>query len=320
MLRIIDSTLALLDNYEVTKEQLHQFCNYMKKIGIIDLEISKKMYRRMEEIPESFRFYVYLDLLDEYTEFKNAYKFIYHNVAEASIIGQAQINDIREILQLKKYDQQKHIRIIGLDDLMCYNYAYYMNEINSILSHSKINFCPENTFYCATALAVQWAINGGSELTTSFAGVGNRAATEEVLIALRVHKRYKVNQDLTSLVSLKELFEEITNQELPLMKPVIGNEIFYVETGIHVDGIMKKASNYEPYLPEIVGKTMKIIIGKHSSKGSLRTKMENLGIEWKDFELDKILEKVKEKSIKKKSCLIDEELVSLISEVIKNEA
>lgn len=56
MIRIIDSTLARLDHCLPSKEQVLTFCYLMRDIGIVDLEISVKIYKLLESLPKGLGF------------------------------------------------------------------------------------------------------------------------------------------------------------------------------------------------------------------------------------------------------------------------
>lgn len=321
MIRIVDSTLAMLDNYLPTKAQLLKFCESMKQIGVVDLEISTKIYDILKPLSNDFRFYLAIDHQMAQSNYLGIYKFILmHHEDQEGIINQFQINDMRELLRVRDYKAYSAIRVVGLDDLICHNYAYVMREIREHFKQSQINFCPENTYHCATALAIEWLQSGGKEVTTSFAGIGNRAATEEVIMGLRVGGHYKLNQQLNALITLKEVVEEILKKHFSRTKPIIGSDIFWVESGIHVDGIMKKASNYMPYPPEEVGLKTKIIMGKHSGRTSIEVKLKEYGIElFNEAMIMQILQLVKQVSVRERKSLSDEGFLSLVKEVMEDE-
>lgn len=321
MVRIIDSTIAMLKNYPITRKQLFQFCEFMKKIGIVDLEISKTAYETMDILPEGIRFYLYLEPFDQTSRYPGIHRFILRQETKLeNAISEFQMNDIRELVKLKNFGRVPFVRIVGLDDLMLTNYEQVMSDMMRQLKHSQINFCPENEFGCASALASMWVLRGGTEVTTSFAHYGNRAATEEVLMTLRIAARYKPNQDFSSFPEIKRWLEEITNIPMALNKPLLGNEIFHVESGVHVDGILKNPSNYEAYVPKIVGLDTKIVIGKHSGRSSLIQKLKENGIlQVKESMIEEMLEQVKIKSLDKRGSLTDAEFLSLAKEVMNNE-
>jgi homocitrate synthase NifV len=293
----------------------------MNKIGIVDIEISKTAYKTMSTLPEGIRFYLYLEPYDQVARYAGIHRFIFRHEANiVSGISEFQMNDTREIVKLKNLTNIPFIRIVGLDNLMTTHYDQVMSDINKHLKNTQINFCPENEFGCASALASMWILLGGTDITTSFAHYGNRAATEEVLMTLRIAARYKPNQDLTAFPVIKRLLEEITGIRMAQDKPLLGEEIFHVESGVHVDGILKNPSNYEAYEPKSVGLDTKIVIGKHSGHSSVEKKLRDYGIAEVDSNIiEAILNRVKLESLEKRGSLTDEEFILLAKEVIDNE-
>lgn len=319
-MRLIDSTLAKMDHCLLTKEQIFLFCHLMKDIGVIDLEISMKTYKLMEKLPEGFRFYLTIKNTENVEVYPGIYKFIIPRGKIEGSISQIQVNDIREVVQLRNYANGNHMRVVGLDDLLCHDYIYVMGEVISILKNSIVNFCPENLYHCATAIAVEWVLKGGKELTTSFTGIGGLAATEEVLMALRITSRYKINQDISALVELKTLFEQMTGIAIKENKPIIGEAIFKVESGIHVDGIMKKEAIYEAYTPAEVGQKRTIVMGKHSGSSAVIAKLKELQVPVLDeIHMRQLLYAVKEMSIKQRRSISDDEFIVIAREVMAYE-
>lgn len=320
MIRLIDSTLAKLDHCLLSKEQILLFCHLMRDIGVIDLEISMKTYKLMEKLPEGFRFYLTIKNTESVEVYPGIYKLIIPRGKMEGAISQIQVNDIREVVQLRNYGDCNHVRVVGLDDLLCHDYVYVMGEIISILKNSIVDFCPENLYHCATAIAVEWVLKGGKELTTSFTGIGGLAATEEVLMALRITSRYKINQDISALVELKNLFEQMTSVNIKKNKPIIGEAIFRVESGIHVDGIMKKEAIYEAYTPDEVGQKRTIVIGKHSGSSAVVAKLKECQLPMPDeMHMRQLLCAVKQVSIRKRRSISDEEFIVIAREVMTHE-
>lgn len=321
MIRIIDNTLTGFDGILPSKEDLLEFCNLLITIGVDMIELSIAAYERLGEIPEKGNYILHIDYLDEMNQYPGFYRYVcHHEVNQENMIHEVQMNDVREIIKLKSFYSCKEVRIVGLDDLMCGAYDKSMVEIRKILSKSKINFCPENTYNCASALAVQWALDFSSDITTSFAGWKNNAATEEVLMALRLAVRHKPNRDLTVLPLLTCLFEKITGMNIGNKKPVIGKNIFKVEAGIHADGIKKNPATYEAYEPGCVGCKSELVIGKHSGMKAIRAKIEEFNMEIPEEALiDKVLQLVKVTCTESRKSLNDEEFIRLVRGVISNE-
>lgn len=317
MIKVIDSTLCNLEIYDLSQEQILEFCEYMKRIGIQNLEISVRVYKIVKKLPDGIKFYLKLGPFDKVSDYPGIDVYIIpHDNKEPNIMSEFQINDVREVVMLRAYKNLSNVRIKGLDDLICHDYHYFFREIKKVFGNS-INLCPENTFYCASAIAVLWLSGGGIEVTTSFAGCGNLAATEEVCMAMRVLERVKPNQKLDALINLREWYEIVTGEKISTRKPVIGSQIFYVESGIHVDGILKKASNYEAYPPSIVGQETKIVIGKYSGSNSIRSKCLEYGIKNEKI-IPALLKEVKRVSTEKRKSLSDKEFLELVEKVVSN--
>jgi homocitrate synthase NifV len=321
MIRIIDNTLTGFDGILPSKGELHLFCKLLTIIGVDMIELSIAAYERMEELPEEGNYVLHINFAEEMDLYPGFGRYTcHHEVNQEKMIHEIQINDVREIVRLRTLNNCKELRITGLDDIMCGAYEKTMNEIKKSLPNSKINFCPENTYCCASALAVQWLLNYGSDVTTSFAGYKNNAATEEVIMALRLAVRHKPNRDLTVLPELAELFEKITGTRISNKKPVIGKNIFKVEAGIHADGIRKNPATYEAYEPGCVGGRSEIVIGKHSGMKAVKLKMEELKLVVpEDAIVEKILNLVKEVCTENGNSLEDNEFAGLALEVIANE-
>ena len=318
MVKLIDSTLSKLDKYNISKDYLFLFCEYIKQMGIVDLEISTQTYNTMKELPEGINFYINLGPFDRIRDYPGVYRYIIAKSSnEENCICKLQVNDIKELYLLKDVINSKFIKISGLDDLMCSDYEQVFSEIRETLKGKTVIFSPENSYNCGTALAVLWACLGGGVISTSIVGCGNLAATEEVYMAMRVINRFKQNQNIVILRKISKWFEEVTETKISNKKAIIGRKIFHVESGIHVDGILKNPQNYEPYKSELVGKKTKIVIGKHSGTSSVKIKCNELNIVLEDkVKINKILQKIKLKSMEKRGGVTDEEFKIIVKEVM----
>jgi len=258
MIRIIDATLAYVDAYDPSKEQLYLFCSLIQDIGITDLEISRKVYEKLGLMPKDIRFYLAIDRLEDKRKYPGIYKFIYDDgVNTDNGMVEIKIADAGDLTKLNTYKQFSYLRITGLDNLLFYNYMLLFQDVKQCLTRSRVNFAPGNHYKCGSGCAAIWGINGGSEVTTSFNGLGEKAPTEEVIMALRLTAHYKPNQKMSALPELSRLSEEITKMKIPRNKPILGSHIFFVETDTHADGILNNPSNYEPYPAEIIGQKIK---------------------------------------------------------------
>ncbi|MCK7582418.1 MAG: hypothetical protein MZV65_47070 [Chromatiales bacterium] len=73
--------------------------------------------------------------------------------------------------------------------------------------------------------------------------------------------------------------------------------------------MIKYLSNYEPYTPEEVGLSRRIVIGKHSGRHTIKQILATKGIEVDDDLAQKILDQVRANSIALKRSLSENELI-----------
>lgn len=303
MIKIIDGTLTILDSRRITAAQAGRFLELLHEVGVEAAAISPGIYRLLSgTLPGGMTYYLEQNgIALQHQEYPGIDYFI-SNYYEGygKTIRNYQLNELVELRGICADDPQRKLRLTGLDDLLTYeSERIYERAMAVIMQLSPIVY-PEDTCCCATAIAVSYLQHhSGGTVMATFTGIGGKAATEQVMVAMRVLQRYKPNQSLKKLRELRNLFEEMTGKKVSPHAPVVGERVFYVESGIHVDGVLKKPSNYESYPPELVGAERKIIMGKHSGKASVKHKLLELGMNEAEFDVERILEQVKRLGIKK---------------------
>lgn len=313
MTRLTDMTVSCLDAYELSSGQLQTLIGYLIEAGIDTIELTTDALRKLGTPDPNGKYILRIRQPDEALSYPAFDRFICRRggwKALPNIVSEIQANDIREINFLSQYGVLENIRIVGFDDVLCHNYERVFQSVKKKV-RGRIEFCPENSLFCATALAVEWTMCGGTDIVTSFGGIGGKASLEEVMVALRVIKRYKSTMSFSVFPKLAKLIEQITGVSFPDTKAVIGDGIFDVESGIHVDGIMKNPQMYEPYAPELIGKTRKIIVGKHSGHKAIAIKLKELGLSPEEYQLESLLDAVHSASISKTASLSDAEFMEL---------
>jgi 2-isopropylmalate synthase len=96
----------------------------------------------------------------------------------------------------------------------------------------------------------------------------------------------------------------------------VGANAFAHEAGIHQDGMLKHPSTYEIMQPETIGLTRtRLVLGKHSGRHALRARLQEMGYDLGDEELNVIFARFKELADKKKQ-VHDEDLEALVTEGI----
>lgn len=319
MVRIIDATLSRIDQYDLTTEDVCRFIELMGRVGVRDLQISINIYNILNGyLPQGFNYYLEVDTISYISKTfprddKIKVYFTPKQYEESNQVPYYQINDIEEHIRFEITKENHIYRVNGLDNLILGGCKLGLEVLKKKFRFDKMILGPENTYNCATAIALLFLQNKGYAVVGSVYGIGNGAATEQILIALHVVDRYMVKQDFSDLVKIREWMESVLKLKIRPMSPVLGQKIFYVESGVHVDGILKKPTNYEPYEPELVGLKRKIVLGKHSGKNSVKYKIEELkpGSNAVNH-IDKILEEVKGRCINAGKSISEDDFIKII--------
>lgn len=153
-----------------------------------------------------------------------------------------------------------------------------------------------NDFGLATANTLMAIEAGANQAHVTVNGIGERsgnASLEEVVISLLVPYGINVNIDTKQLYNLSDFVGRITGIKMPLNKPIVGQNAFAHESGIHVHGILNDASTYEPIPPELVGHSRKIALGKHTGANALKSKLNDFNISLSKEQFSAVFDQIK---------------------------
>ncbi len=152
-------------------------------------------------------------------------------------------------------------------------------------------------FGLATANTVFAVKAGADEFHGTINGIGERAgnaAIEEVVIALEFLYGIKTRINKERLYDTSKLVEKLTRIIVPPNKPIVGENAFAHESGIHTSALLRDAKTYEPISPEVVGRKRVIVLGKHAGRASVEAIMKELGYKATPEQMKEILARIKE--------------------------
>jgi len=140
---------------------------------------------------------------------------------------------------------------------------------------------------------------GASQAQVSVNGIGERAgnaAYEEVVMALESLYDVETGIDTTQITELSRLIEEKSEVPVPGNKPVVGDNAFSHESGIHAAGVIENSDTFEPGVmtPEMVGAERELVLGKHTGAHSVRERLEEAGFDPTDEEVREVTRRVKD--------------------------
>ena len=172
----------------------------------------------------------------------------------------------------------------------------------------------------ATANTLAGIRAGARQAEVTINGIGERAGNtslEEVVMALKTrHPVFGLETgiDTTQIARVSKLVSNYTGIVVQPNKAIVGANAFAHEAGIHQDGMLKHQTTYEIMRPEDVGVNQsKLVLGKHSGRHALRSRLAEMGHSLDDVELDKAFARFKELADRKKT-VTDADLEALIAD------
>lgn len=170
----------------------------------------------------------------------------------------------------------------------------------SVHCHNDLGMAVANSLECVRA--------GATQVECTVNGIGERAGNaslEEIVMALRTRKDFydaETGVNTKQIYRSSKLLSNITGVPIPPSKAIVGANAFAHESGIHQHGVIANARTYEIMNSTDVGIPQNtMVLGKHSGKHALREKLESMGYELSDEELESVFTRFKDLADKKKN-------------------
>jgi 2-isopropylmalate synthase len=182
----------------------------------------------------------------------------------------------------------------------------FYDMVENVVAHTDahVDVHTHDDFGLASANALSGFEAGAAQAQVSVNGIGERAgnaAYEEVVMSLE--SLYDVDTGIKTerITELARIVEEKSDIPIPANKPIVGDNAFSHESGIHAAGVIENADTFEPGVmtPEMVGATRELVLGKHTGKHSVRERLEDAGFAPTDAEVREVTRRVKEQGAKK---------------------
>lgn len=177
-----------------------------------------------------------------------------------------------------------------------------------------------NDLGMSVATSIAGVMNGARQIECAINGLGERAGNtslEEVAMIIDTRSDY---MGLTTgivteeIVRTSRLVSRLTGYMVQANKSVVGANAFAHESGIHQDGVLKERTTFEILDPKRVGLAKsQIVLGKTSGRHGLRERLEELGYQLTDDELNGAFDRFKELA-DKKSEISDDDLEAIVAE------
>lgn len=232
--------------------------------------------------------------------------------------------DLDYLIEVYKAVEEAGCDIINIPDtvgIMAPSSMYQLvkninNEVNI-----PIDVHCHNDFGIAVANSLMAVEAGASQIQVTVNGLGERAGNAnlaEVVMCLQSIYGAKTNINTEYLLETARMVENYTGIYMPVNTPIVGDNAFAHESGIHTHGVLEKSDTFEPGImtPEMVGHKRRIVIGKHAGKHAVKRSLEDMGVETSEEQLDEILIRIKDIANKGKR-ICDADLHAVASAVLE---
>lgn len=155
-----------------------------------------------------------------------------------------------------------------------------------------------NDFGLAVANTLAAVESGASQVQVTINGLGERAGNADLAqTVMAVESIYGISTGIKKerLVETSRLVSRYSGIAVLPTQPIVGDNAFAHESGIHSHGVIACSSTFEPGImtPEMVGHRRRLTLGKHVGRHAVRQMLQDVHLAPTDLQLDHIVEKVK---------------------------
>ncbi len=196
------------------------------------------------------------------------------------------------------------------------------NNVSNI-DKAAVSIHCHNDLGVAVANSLEAMRRGARQVECTINGIGERAGNaslEEIVMALKTRNdlfNLTTNIDTTQIYKTSRLVSELTGFIVQPNKAIIGANAFRHQSGIHQDGVIKKAMTYEIMDPRTVGiPASTLVLGKLSGRHAFKERLAELGHFLDEEALSHAFRAFKELADKKRE-VTDRDIESLIAEELR---
>lgn len=188
--------------------------------------------------------------------------------------------------------------------------------IFSTHTHNDLGLATANTLAAVSA--------GARQVEVTINGIGERAGNsslEEFVMGLYTRPQFynlRTNVQTQEIHRTSDMVSRYTGMVIQPNKAIVGANAFAHEAGIHQDGVLKHKRTYEIMDAETVGLLQHrkgLVLGKHSGRHALRTRLAELGYHMEAAELNDVFNSFKDLADKKKT-VTDADLEALVADEV----
>ncbi|OYD96434.1 hypothetical protein CDG76_06505 [Nostoc sp. 'Peltigera membranacea cyanobiont' 210A] len=198
----------------------------------------------------------------------------------------------------------------------------YAERVQSVVNVSSIDVqChTHNDFGLAVANTLAGLNAGARYFHVTVNAIGERAGMPDLAqTTLALKQLYSKDLGIVTsrLRQLSEIVAQASKQKITPWQPIVGDNVFAHESGIHAKGMLKNNKTFEPFSPEEVGGERKYILGKHSGRAILNHLLQEQGVTVDETQLGDCLRQVRALAIEQGGSVSPEQLRDIYFRISK---
>jgi homocitrate synthase NifV len=232
--------------------------------------------------------------------------------------SRADVDFLVEVIAAAKAAGARRFRIADTLSVLDPDASYALISALRKTTDLELEFHGHDDLGLATANTLAAVKGGATHASVTVIGLGERAGNaplEEVAVALAQLYRRETGVVLTELGNVAAVVAAAAARAIPLNKAIVGDHVFTHESGIHVDGLLKDRRTYEALDPMLLGRSHRIVIGKHSGLAAIGASLSSLRLPASPDEVRTILARVREHAMTTKGPVATETLTEIWREV-----
>lgn len=179
-----------------------------------------------------------------------------------------------------------------------------------IHAHNDLGLATANTLAAVKA--------GATHVSTTVLGLGERAgnaAFESVAMALERCLGRATGIQFNQLGELSRLVAQAAHRPIDPQQPLVGEQVFTHESGIHVAGLLNNPACYQSIDPKLLGRGHRLVLGKHSGRHAVERIYGELGYRLGEGQAEQLLQALRQRAEQWKQIPNDERLHRLYAEL-----
>lgn len=232
--------------------------------------------------------------------------------------SRADVGFLVELIAVAKAAGARRFRIADTLSVLDPDASFALLAALRATTDIELEFHGHDDLGLATANTLAAIKAGATHASVTVIGLGERAGNaplEEVAVALKQLYGCDTGVVLSQLENVASVVAAAAARAIPLNKAIVGEHVFTHESGIHVDGLLKDQRTYQALDPRLLGRSNRIVIGKHSGLAAITALLAELQLSASADEAKSVLARVRTHAVEHKGAVARETVTAIWREV-----